>query len=303
MGEEVNNQQNAAYSSIDKAYERKAAVTRIVPAIKQGLLVLWSIVDIILVFGIFIFFVIYLIQGAFTEKGLVGRIGQNQGVIRSSSVAAGAESLAVSNAKVFSGVEGRYDLYAQVSNPNEKWIAYFDYYFRSSRGDTDVRRGYVLPRRDFEALALSQGDGTGRPGSADLVVENIQWERVRGIPDIEEWISVREEFDITNVNHEGTQVGNQNIVQTSFDIKNDTPYSFWDVDVVIRLEVGSSVVGVNQIRIPQISSSEALSQIVNWYASTSAGATPIIIPQINFFDETIYKETEGSRTGEVLERL
>lgn len=296
------------YASIDQQYERKVWWTKVAPVLKNVGLFVWSVIDVVLVFGTLIFFVWYLVQGVFAERALVARLQQNHSVQRSVSTENQAVGLVVSNAQVLPGTDGRYDLYGFVSNPNEQWIGRFDYYFETSAGDTEKHEGYVLPGRDQHLVELSLGgeEGDGRPGRAELIVENIQWERVKGVPggDIADWLNVREQLLVSNLAHGAvTTIGSRDVVQTSFTILNDTAYSYWDIDLIILLRVGRNVVGVNKVRLPYLDAAETLNQTVSWFWSPSAGATPEIIPQIDFFDSEIYKENPGRPTGELLERL
>lgn len=280
------------YASIEKQYAREVFWTKTVPVLKNVGLVIWSVVDLVLVFGTFIFFVVYLVQGVFTEKALVTRFVQNQTSAREVSANRQAKGVVVSNAQVLPGTDGRFDLVGTVSNPNAAWIARFEYYFETAAGDTPKTQGYALPGRETYVTELSQGDGKGRPASAQLHVENITWERVQDIApnDVQEWIDDHDRLTISDLAHGAvTTIGTRDVVQTSFTITNESPYSYWDVDLILLLRVGRNIVGVNKVRLPALDSGETTQQTVNWFWSASSGAMPEVVPQIDFFDPEVYK--------------
>ena len=297
---------DAEYASIDKQYDRKAWWTKVVPILGRVVLAVWSVVDIVLVFGAVIFLVWYLVQGVFEEKQLVARLQQNQTTVRELAVENQAVGLIISNAQVLPGADDRFDLYASITNPNTDWFARFDYHFESSAGATEVQRGYVLPGREYHIAELSQVSERGRPGRAEMIVEHVEWERVKGVPggDVADWINTHEDIVVSNVNHGAvTTIGSRDVVQTSFTLKNQTAYSYWDLDLILLLRVGRTIVGVNRVRLPYLDSGESLDQSISWFWSPSSGATPEIIPQIDFLNPDVYKAQEGRSTGEIIESL
>ncbi len=305
MATEQPNLIQSEYSSIEKQYERKVLWTRLVPVLQKGGLFLWSVIDLVLVFGTLAFFAWYLVQGIFSEQQLVARIGQNHTDQRSLIVSQQATGLVLSNTLVLPGSEGQYDLYATVGNPNESWLVTFTYFFETSAGNTDSRKGYVLPGGEQAIVELSN-EAASRPGRAELKIENIEWERIKNIPggDIKTWLADRGDFKITDIKHGAiTKIGDRDIVQTAFTIANQSAYSYWDIDVVLLLKVGRNIVGVNQIRIPSLDAAETASKTVSWFWTPSAGATPEVIPQINFFDANVYKANPTKTTGETSEQL
>ena len=70
----------------------------------------------------------------------------------------------------------------------------------------------------------------------------------------------------------------------SFDIQNNSPYSYWTIDVQVKIYNGGVPAGINHILVNQLKSGETRSMNLLWNNSLPTGASYEILPVVNFLD-------------------
>jgi len=206
------------------------------------------------------------------------------------------QPVGTSDVNVWSNTDNRLDMEVVVSNPNPQWWVEFNYRFDVSGEVTPLRSGYVLPQSEQHITELGFKPQTRGGASATLVVDNVRWHRldpnVVG-PDYKAFANNRLRLRFDNIKYDSSlTVGNKKVGQTSFDLINDGAYGFWGVDLVIRLLRAGNTLGIQQIRVTNLSPGETrLMQIV--WPDNPSGVTDIeIIPQVNLLDPNSYLKTQ-----------
>lgn len=282
----------SAYQEIDKEVDRKVWLSRAVPATKSFFFHLIAFIEIFIIVGGLFYLGYYLAIGLHNEREQLASMTINISSQSDASLQALAQPLIISRIGNFPSPGDRTDYIALVENVNERWLAEFNYFFSTPDGNTSPKRGYVLPNRSFYANDIGSEINTSSR-NIDLVIDNLNWHRVSAstIPDLEDWLDFREDINISNINHGSSiTISDTEIIQTTFDIDNQTPFSYWDVDLLVLLTSGRNIVGVNRVRLPGLDSNESRSMTVNWFGNVSRSASVEIYPQINFFDPQIYRD-------------
>ena len=272
------------------------------PRAKRAFYVIWAIVDIALLLFFFGFITWYLINGIFVEKRTVARIGLNLGTHHDITGANQAEALVTSDPLLFASGD-RFDYVAEIENGNDDWYADFRYYFKTAEGTTDFERGFVLPGEKKVLASIGQDIG-GR--NADLVIEDLTWHRIdaREVGDADIWFAEHRDIEILDVSHgAGAIIGDQSLIQTTFSVINNSPYSYWTSDFYVVLRRGKTIVGVNKVQLAGLVAGEERDVKVNWFNGVPAGATADVEMSINFFDEDLYMPNPEDGADEILDFL
>lgn len=295
----------AEMRKVEAEYKREVALVEARPKIRKFGLNLWFAVDVVLLIIFFGYIGFYLTLGTFSERREVASMGDNQAVLNSISQARAAQPLGVEVTRIFTSGEGRYDFLSQIENPNSDWVATFNYYFSTTQGDTQVQVGFALPGRIEQIAALGQEFAT-RPGSAELIVEDVAWQRVDAhvVDDPLSWIEERLDFSIDNaVFDTALQLEGTAIARSSFEITNNSPYGYWSPDFYLFLVRGGVVQAINKVSVSGFEGGETRSIDVNWFGATPANAEVQIVPYINVFDPDIFMPPQGEATVDVRDRM
>lgn len=182
------------------------------------------------------------------------------------------QPLNVSDIQSFGGENNRYDLMAQVLNPNPDWLAEFDYTFVDGASSTGYS-GFVLPGSRKILLALAQ-DGS----SARLVITDIKWTK---ITDFSQYQNNRDRFTVENDEFiPAVKLGDP--ARVKFTLANQSPYSYWETGIVVFLYSGGGITAVNYLTIPQFQSGSAREIELNWTRPLANIDSLEIIPEVNY---------------------
>lgn len=184
------------------------------------------------------------------------------------------KELQVSDIKSFGSEADRFDLMAEVVNPNTDWLVTFDYVFTNNASTTKYA-GFALPGKRKILLALGKSEA-----NSQLVISNIKWSKITDFAAI---ANNRDRFLIQdNVFIPATKDTNPSRVK--FSITNESPYSYWETGLVVLLYSGSNTVAVNYLTIPQFLSGSTRQIEMNWTKPLPNVDNMEIIPEINFLE-------------------
>jgi hypothetical protein len=252
-----------------------------------------------------VYLVVYVLLGASQDRALVARTGNNLEAQHAASVAQSAQDLSIGTARVFALGEAKYDFYAELQNPNTDWYATFSYAFTWSNGSTDTNTGFILPN-ETRPMIFFRESSESRPGSAELVLSNIEWHRIDAhtIPNASQWLSDHGDFEITGMTYGLTPGPGTEVIPTAnFSVTNHSPYRYWDAEFLLVLKTGGAVTAVNTVAIPGLEPGETRAMEVKWFGNAPASGVVTAIPAINYFDPSIYMDAPSGNPTEVLERL
>jgi len=200
------------------------------------------------------------------------------------------QSLEIGTVSILSGGKGKYDLSAKVSNQNPAWRTEFDYNFVADGKALPVRHGFILPNE--EKLLINLGaESTARIRSASIEISNLRWSRVDAheISDYEAWSSERLNFVFENVKFSPAVITDGiTVSRVTFNARNLTAYSFWDVGFYIFLYRGSSLVTINYITLEEFISGQTRQVEVSWFESLPTVTQVKVVPEVNIFDPKVY---------------
>jgi hypothetical protein len=195
---------------------------------------------------------------------------------------------------IFSSGAGRYDFAAQVSNQNSNWRAEFTYDFLVDGVARPERNSFILPG-DQKYLFDLGVDEANKPHQVLLEVKNLAWRRINphDIPDYAAWRDARLNFVVQNVKFSPAAIqGAISISRASFDVTNNSAFSFWDVGFAIFLYRGSSIAAVNYITLEEFRSGQNRPVEVSWFEPLSSITQVKVVPEVDIFNPSVFMPVE-----------
>jgi hypothetical protein len=249
------------------------------------LFILWGIVD--------AFLISYPRESRFTAE-----IEANQHAL-SALESDRPQNIRSGNVIVLETTDGRLDMVVDLENPNPQWWVEFNYRFNVSGEQTPVRNGFVMPSSKTSVTELGFRPKNRGGASAQFVVDNIRWHRVdpSQVPGKYSDYEI-ERFNVAFENVGFTRdlvIGSQQIGRSSFDVVNRGSYGYWNMDLIVRLYRGASIVAVNKISLTRLVPGETRHVELDWFERLASVTRTEIIPIINFLDPQSYLPTEQFR--------
>jgi len=192
--------------------------------------------------------------------------------------------------KLISLANGNYDLIGTLTNANTGYWLDFNYYFVVDGQSLDVHAGFVLPQEQHYLLSLNQ-TLTNQPNSVELIIDNWSWHRLDShqIPD---WSTYKEQYlnfviqDKKFLGYEDSGLTeNLKMASLSFNIVNQTPYSYYEAPLNIIIYQNSEVVSVAQYVIDKFASREKRTIEISLLSDIDEATRIEILPDINIFNQ------------------
>lgn len=230
------------------------------------------------------------------ESRLTAEIAANQITLNSLDVDK-PQAVQAGTVAVLEGTDGRFDMVADVQNPNEQWWLEFNYHFNISGQQTPMRNGFILPQSQNTLTELGYKPKSRGNASAQLVVDNIRWHRLdRSVVSTTYKDYELQHFNVAfeNVKFEsGLVIGSRQIGRTVFDMVNRGSFGYWNMDVIVKLYRGNGLLAVQRITLTNIVPGETRHIELDWFDKLPPQITRTeITPVINFLDANSYLPTQ-----------
>ncbi len=180
-----------------------------------------------------------------------------------------------------------YDLVAQIKNPNLQWaISKFDYNFQTNGQAKGEGSSFILPREE-KFVFVSNVALDSLSANLSLSLDNIIWYRIKDLKDfpLPNFVAAEQKiedlFTLTDGQANGTRL--------TFNLTNNSPYSFWDVRIVSLLLSGNQVRAVAAKEIKSFDSNETVRLKFDWPEAMSGLTNAIIKPEVNVLDTNVFK--------------
>ena len=183
-----------------------------------------------------------------------------------------------------------YDFVTEVKNPNDKWLATVQYKFVYSGGETPTTTAIILPGVTQPLVYLGQ-EKVSSPSQTKLQVVDIDWKKIdpHKIFDTATFIASRQAFTYGNFVYQQSSaakgIPNNSI---TFDIRNDSSYSYWEADYYVEFYDSNGPVGMTFLRLDKFYTGETRSIDIRSYIEGLYVENIKIYPITNVFDEGIY---------------
>jgi len=205
------------------------------------------------------------------------------------------------------GSAGSYDFVIEAENPNPRHWAEIEYSFTSNGEETQIARGFILPKEKKFFTVLSQ-DLNSFPAGAALNIKSIGWHPIKAkeISDWDKYYSARFNFEVKDIefNPGGKTIlsEKENLDKVEFAVTNNTTYNYWNVDFLILLLQGSRVASVTRYSQDSFMSGQTYKESVSWPSTVSYSSEIKVIPELNILAKDIYIDYQGEPSTDDLKR-
>ena len=180
-----------------------------------------------------------------------------------------------------------FDIMAEIANPSTKWWAKFDYQFQINKEFTALRTGFILPGEQKTLLDLNVKNGDA---ASNLVFQNIKWFKEL---DFFNLVQERYLFDIQNILYIPAKelgVGDKTAIsRASFEVTNNTAFSYTNLNLLVFLKSGDQTVGINQVSSGVLKSQQTKKLEVTFFQPLPRITSVDIIPEVNILDKAVYQ--------------
>jgi hypothetical protein len=178
-----------------------------------------------------------------------------------------------------------YDLVTLVENSNNRWwLKEIEYQYIGSHTTTAPQITYLLPNEKKYLFAFNTPVDFD-PVNAKIFITRQLWEKVKDNNQVDakkQWI--KPDLYAENINYQSSDMF-FNEAKVTFDLVNDSSYSFWEVEVQILLWQGNRLLGVNVVTLDDILATSKRTVSSIWPNALPAGLRTEIIISANSLSE------------------
>jgi hypothetical protein len=178
------------------------------------------------------------------------------------------------------------DIVSEIVNTSPKWYATFDYQFQLGEKSTPNRKGFIFPGETKKLIDLAVADGNL---ASAVIIRNINWQKEI---DFVKLYQEKFRFDIRNVQYiPSKELGLEQKIAVNrviFEIENLTAYNYKNVNLLIFLNSGGQIIGVNQIPSGILSSGTTKVMEVNFFQPLPKIDSVDIFPEVNILDPAVF---------------
>jgi hypothetical protein len=181
--------------------------------------------------------------------------------------------------------QGTYDVIAEIKNPNFKWAARELPFVFKVDGREVSGKTFLLPLEEKYAVSLAV-PLQARPQSVEFVPGDIRWLRIRDLSELQ-----TPSFDVSDQKIEAlvTAEGASSGTQVSFNLKNTSPYSFWQTTVTVVLSAAGSVQAVGRQALTNVDSQGTYRVEFRWPNSSMRVDNLVVKPEVNILDPRVFR--------------
>lgn len=197
-------------------------------------------------------------------------------------VSASPKDLIVSDPRTI-GSSSQGGVLTTIQNPNTDWVARVSYIVAGTKKQTTTSiapadTAYIFSAADNPAITVDKN--------------TTEWQHVNtsNVPDIESYKKAHRNFDIKNPKYAAdlAQDKKTTIYHVSFTATNATPWSYWQVPMLVLVYQGDHVAAALQTVFDTFASGETRNADIVLPSPLGGVSSIEIIPQIDMFDTSVY---------------
>lgn len=207
------------------------------------------------------------------------------------------EDLVVNQPFVFS-VADKTDLAVLIQNPNEKFMANFNYCFQQAENNLVCGEGFIMPQEEKFITALGL-DIDNRTTGVSFNLSEIFWRRIdsRKVGNWADFSNNRLNFEVSDMDfvpgEKSSLSENINLNTMKFSLANKSAYGYYEVPFDILFFRGPDLQGVNRIQLNNYLPGEKRNINLSWPGNLSGVTRTEIKPSINIMDDSVYLPYRG----------
>jgi hypothetical protein len=190
-----------------------------------------------------------------------------------------------------------HDLYIEIKNNDFNFMAEFDYCFFENNGEIECSESFIYPNQGKYIISLNKD--LDNINSVNFTINNIRWLRINKhkIPNWDDFLFERTNITISDVDFSPASLSglserlDLNVLR--FNVKNKTPFNFWELDYNIILYSGNNAVAINRYKHREFMSEQSKEINISWPGNFGKISRVEIIPEIDIMDEDNYIQYDG----------
>lgn len=201
-----------------------------------------------------------------------------------------ANDVVIGRPTVYPSSLHRSDFVVDVENPNSRFAADITYFFSYAGGKTESHTAHVLPGASGVIGVFGVETG-GFPSSIDITIEDISWQRIspHAIADVSSYMADRLDFSVGDITFvPASPVDGLASHRLTFDVTNNTAYSYWEPIFYVVLLQGNAQVGVVPITVDQFLAGSTRSIDIRLERPSLSVTGVTVFPTIDMFDDASF---------------
>ncbi|TAN33242.1 hypothetical protein EPN28_02825 [Patescibacteria group bacterium] len=199
----------------------------------------------------------------------------------------GFQPVQIFGAQFLASGKDKYDVAAEMFNPNTRSVVFFDYYFFYNNTSTPKQSAFLLPgqRRPLVALGLA-----GAAGEPVLHIENVKWKKISAhdVSDPKQYQDYRLNFAVTDFVFSPASESGADFPAVKFNLTNNGPYSYNAPKFLIGLTQNEELVSVFRADFASFAYGETKNMDIRLFVPNASAAGAIVYPLINIYDKEAY---------------
>lgn len=185
--------------------------------------------------------------------------------------------LSIGKLSVINNGDDSIDIIVPVENLNKKWwLKEIEYRFVVGSEVTPSSFATIMPRQKMYLYYFNFDEKKYSGGPIKLEIVRQRWQRIRG----EKLVEIAKfNFDFLlraeNVRFIPANNGQAPIVQ--FDLVNDSPYNFWQVNTQVIVRQGKKIKGFYVTGIEEVDAGARIPVIINWHQTLPQFVVPEVL--------------------------
>lgn len=184
------------------------------------------------------------------------------------------QQLSFSEIVSFNASGESFNLMSEGFNPNYQWLVEFEYSF-SGDDDTKYFKSFILPGQ--KKLLL---DSNRKTTNINLEIRNIKWTKINNFSELQ---NIRDRIDIFDQEFlPPSVIGDPSSLR--FNIKNDSPFGYWETNLTAFLYSEGSRVSINYLTTYQLEAGDSRIIEMNWPENLPRIDSVEIISEVNYLN-------------------
>lgn len=205
-----------------------------------------------------------------------------------------AAALQIVSTDLFPEGADKVEAVSVVVNPNEHFVATFDYYFTVNGTTTPPTKATILANSKTLVVAFGLTD-TGGMSGATLQIKNLAWRRISNhdVPDPKSYQDGRLNFTIASSTFESSgSAAGLSTNRLAFILKNESAYGYKQPQFYVGLYNQDVMVGVMPLQTDDFHSAEAKDIELRNFTPNLQVQNIEIFPLIDVYDSEVYLPPE-----------
>lgn len=197
-----------------------------------------------------------------------------------------ANNLVIGRPTVYPSSLHRTDFIVAVENPNSRFAADVVYSFSYAGGTTESHIAHVLPGASG-VIGVFGVETDGLPSSVDVTIEYISWQRIspHAIADVPSYVADHVDFSVGDITFvPASPVDGLASHRLTFDVTNNTAYSYWEPVFYVVLLKGNARVGVVPITVDQFLAGSTRTIDIRLERPSVSVTGVTLFPSVDIFD-------------------